>query len=252
VNSGHHQNGPRRGRFPLRPLQQRAPAGMGEEGASPAPAAKKGSGDQEECAWCKYMKGGGCREPFEVGRGAGRRRAWAQRARRAARSARGARRAAPRPRMRSRGAAPPRRWRPHRGRRHAAAGAVAPGADSPPAVGTRSPCASRRSPAATPLRPFPRGHAQPHPTRRGRHASTPSWGRTSTTPRARPRSTSAAAWCAGAGPRGAGPARQGPRRRRARATAAPTEPPRGSRAPPAFLTRLLLQPPRNTPDQAPV
>lgn len=21
---------------------------------------------KEECAWCKYMKGGGCREPFEV------------------------------------------------------------------------------------------------------------------------------------------------------------------------------------------
>jgi hypothetical protein len=29
-----------------------------------APATKED--DKEECAWCKYMKAGGCRDPFEV------------------------------------------------------------------------------------------------------------------------------------------------------------------------------------------
>lgn len=33
----------------------------GEEGP-------KQSGDKEECPWCRYMKRGGCREPFEVRR----------------------------------------------------------------------------------------------------------------------------------------------------------------------------------------
>jgi len=35
------------------------------EAAAAAPASKKEE-SKEECPWCKYMKGGGCRETFEV------------------------------------------------------------------------------------------------------------------------------------------------------------------------------------------
>lgn len=50
-----------------------------EAAAAAAPDSKKqeGGGEEdskEDCPWCRYMKGGGCREPFEVwgGRAGGR------------------------------------------------------------------------------------------------------------------------------------------------------------------------------------
>lgn len=32
----------------------------------PSTSDKEAKGSKEECAWCRYMKGGGCREPFEA------------------------------------------------------------------------------------------------------------------------------------------------------------------------------------------
>jgi hypothetical protein len=43
-----------------------AAAAAGGSGKAPEMAAEKAGESKDDCPWCKYMKGGNCRETFEV------------------------------------------------------------------------------------------------------------------------------------------------------------------------------------------